>query len=113
MGDNFIQEAIGNGSVIISMKIGNHEIKGVLHEVHVQSLVKNIFLVNIATTQGLKIEFEQDGYNIKNSVGEVLVKAIHEKKLYKLLCSWVLKSVQIAKYLESASAQVTRKRKTI
>jgi hypothetical protein len=95
------------------MKIGDHKIKGVLHEVHVPSLVKNLFLVRKATAQGLKIEFEQDGCSINNSVGEVLARAIHEKKLYKLLCSWVLESVQIAEYLESAIAQVTRKRETI
>jgi hypothetical protein len=29
MGDNFIQEVIGKGSDVLSMKVGDHEIKGV------------------------------------------------------------------------------------
>jgi hypothetical protein len=77
MGDNSIQETIGKGSVIIFMKVGDHEVKGMLHEVlHDLSLVKNLFLVSKATAQGLKIEFEQDGCSIKNSVGEVLARVI-------------------------------------
>jgi predicted Zn-dependent protease len=41
MGDNFIQEIIGKGNDILSMRMEDHEIKGVLHEVlHVLGLVK-------------------------------------------------------------------------
>lgn len=58
MGDNFVQEAIGKGSVRLTMKVGGWEVRGVLHEVfHVLGLVKNLFLVSKAKTQGLKIEF--------------------------------------------------------
>jgi hypothetical protein len=40
MGDNFIQNAIRKGSVILSMRVGDHELKGVLHEVsHVLGFV--------------------------------------------------------------------------
>jgi hypothetical protein len=107
MGNNSIQEAIEKGSVIISMKVGHHKVKGVLHEVlHVLGLVKNLFLISKATTQGLKIEFEQDGCSIKNNVGEVLAKAIQENRLYKLLYSQVLESVQVVEYLESANTQI-------
>lgn len=77
MGDNFVQEAIGKENVILSMKVGDHEVKGVLHEVrHVPSFVKNLFLVSKAIAECIKIEFEQDGCSIKNSVGEVLAGAI-------------------------------------
>jgi hypothetical protein len=109
MGDNYVQDTTRKGSVILSMKIGDREVKGVLHEIlHVLGLVKNLFLVNKATAQGLKIKFEQDGCSIKNNVGEVLTRAVHENRLYKLLCSWVLKNVQIVEYLESVNAQVTK-----
>jgi hypothetical protein len=40
MGDNFIQKVIGKGSVVLSMKVGDCEVKGVLHEVlHILGLV--------------------------------------------------------------------------
>jgi hypothetical protein len=40
MGDNSIEKAIGNGSVVLSMRVGDREVKGVLHEVlHVLGLV--------------------------------------------------------------------------
>jgi hypothetical protein len=88
MGENSIQEAIGKGNVIISMKVGDCKVKGVLHEVlHVPSLVKNLLLVSKATAQGQKIKFKQDGCSVKNSVGEVLVRVIQKNRLYKQLCS--------------------------
>jgi hypothetical protein len=69
MGDDSVQEAIGKGGVIISMKVGDRKVKVVLHEVlHVPGLVKNLFLISKATAQGQKIEFEQDGCSIKNNV---------------------------------------------
>ncbi len=45
MGDNFIQEAVGMGSVhLINVRVGECEVRGVLHEVlHVPSLVKIFF----------------------------------------------------------------------
>jgi hypothetical protein len=58
MGDNFVQEAIGKGSVRLTMKMGDCEVRGVLHEVfHVFGIVKNLFSISKATTQGLKVEF--------------------------------------------------------
>jgi len=58
MGDNFVQEAIGKGSVRLTMKMGDCEVRGVLHEVfHVLGIVKNLFSISKATTQGLKVEF--------------------------------------------------------
>lgn len=42
--DNYVQEAIVMGSVHLNMRMGEHEIKGVLHKVlHVPNLIKNIF----------------------------------------------------------------------
>jgi hypothetical protein len=78
-----------------------------------QVLLRIYFLVSKATAQCIKIEFEQDGCSIKNSVGEVLAGAIQENRLYKLLCSRVPKNVQIAEYLESVSVQVARKRSNL
>jgi hypothetical protein len=73
MGDNFLQEAIGKRSICLTMRVGEHEVKGVLHEVlHVPSLVKDLFSVSKAIVQGLKVEFEQEECNIKNDVGEIL-----------------------------------------
>jgi hypothetical protein len=40
------------------MKMGECEVRGVLHEVfHVLGLVKNLFSVSKTISQGLKIEF--------------------------------------------------------
>jgi hypothetical protein len=56
MGDNFVQKPIGMGSVHLNMRLGEHEVRHVLHEVlHVLGLVKNLFLVSKATIQGFKI----------------------------------------------------------
>ncbi len=55
------------------MRVGEHEVKGVLQEVlHVFSFVEELFSVNKPIVQGLKIEFEQEECNIKNNVGEIL-----------------------------------------
>jgi hypothetical protein len=45
MGDNFVQEPVGMGSVHLSnVRVGECEVRGVLHEVlHVLSLV-NLFI---------------------------------------------------------------------
>jgi hypothetical protein len=43
---------------------------------------------------------------LKIMFGEVLAKVVQENRLYKLLCSQALKSVQVAEYLESASTEV-------
>ncbi len=70
---NFIQETIGKGSICLTMRVGEHEVKGVLQEVlHVFSFVEELFSVNKPIVQGLKIEFEQEECNIKNNVGEIL-----------------------------------------
>lgn len=43
------------------MRVGECEVRGVLHQVlHVPSLVNNLFLVNKITAQGLKIKIEQE-----------------------------------------------------
>jgi hypothetical protein len=58
MGDNFVQEAMAKRCVRLMMKVGKCEVKGVLHEVfHVIGLVKNLFSISKAITQGLKVEF--------------------------------------------------------
>jgi hypothetical protein len=58
MGGNFVQEAMAKGCVHLTMKVGKCEVRGVLHEVfHVTSLVKNLFSISKAITQGLKVEF--------------------------------------------------------
>lgn len=111
MGDNFVQEAIGKGNVILSMKVGDYVVKGVLHEVlNVLSLVKNLLLLSKATTQGQKIEFKQDGCGINNSAREVLARVTQENRLYKQLCSKVPEYVQIAEYLENVNVQVAKER---
>jgi hypothetical protein len=44
MGNNFVQKAIGMGSVHLNMIVGEHEVKDVLHEVlHVLGFVNNLF----------------------------------------------------------------------
>ncbi len=75
------------GSVCLTMKGRECEIRGVLHEVFcVHSFINNLFSVKKATFQGLKIEFEQEKCNIKNNVGEFFAKVVKENKLYILLC---------------------------
>jgi hypothetical protein len=70
---NFVQESIGKGNICLTMRVGEHEVKGVLHEVlHVPSLVKDHFSVSKAIVQSLKIEFEQEECNNKNDFGEIL-----------------------------------------
>ncbi len=67
MGDNFVRKAVGMGNVHLNMKVGEHVVKDVLHEVlHVLGLVKNLFLVSKVTTQGFKIKFQHEKCNIKN-----------------------------------------------
>jgi hypothetical protein len=69
------------------MKGGECEVKGVLHEVfHEPSLINNLFLVKKATTQGLKVELEQEKCNIENNAREILAKVVKENRLYILLC---------------------------
>jgi hypothetical protein len=67
MGDNFVQKAIGMGNVHLNMRVGEHEVRDVLHEVlHVLGLFKNLFLISKATNQGFKVEFQQEKCNITN-----------------------------------------------
>jgi hypothetical protein len=85
-GQQFYQEAIKNESVF-NHESGECEVRGVLHEVlHVPSFVKNLFLVNKPTTQGLKIKIGQEKCSIKNNVGEIFASVVKENRLYILLC---------------------------
>lgn len=87
MGDNFIQEIIGKGNDILSMRMEDHEIKGVLHEVlHVLGLVKTCSQLKIAIAQGLKIEFDQDGCSIKNNVGSRFLQKSCKKTSFINYC---------------------------
>jgi len=59
MGNNSVQKAVGMGSVHLNMRVGERVVRDVLHEVlHVFGFVKNLFLVNKATIQGFKAEFQ-------------------------------------------------------
>ncbi len=90
MGNNSVQEAIRKGSVHLTMRVGECEVRGVLHKVvHVFGLVNNLFLVNKTIAQGLKIKIEQEKCSIKNHVGEIFARVVKENRFYILLCSLV------------------------
>ncbi len=67
MSNNYVQEAVVMGSVHLNMKVGEHEIRGVLHEMlHVPSLIKNIF-------QLVRLLASRYTFNRKN-VGRMMLK---------------------------------------
>jgi hypothetical protein len=67
--NNYVQEVVVMGSVHLNMKVGEHEIKGVLYEMlHVPILIKNIFqLVR------LLLKASRYTFNRKN-VGRMMLK---------------------------------------
>jgi hypothetical protein len=58
MGDNSIQEAIRKGNMDVIMEIGKSVVKGTFIDVlHVPRIVKNLFSMSKAVSQGHMFEF--------------------------------------------------------
>jgi len=99
------------GNVRLTMKGRECEVRGVLHEVlHVHNLINNLFSIKKATSQGLKIEFEQEKCNINNNAREFFAKVVKENKLYILLCLHILAPDSVQRVRKKKNLKVWHER---
>lgn len=85
MGDNSIQEAIGQGCIDISMTIKKNVLPKMLTNIlRVPKIVKKLFSFNKATSYGHIFKFGNKECIIKNMHKEVVRQGMRENQLYKL-----------------------------
>jgi hypothetical protein len=68
MGNNSTQEAIGKGKIKMKLIVGGNTIFATLNDViYVLGLVKNLYYVSVATSQGYNVEFGDDNCKVRNN----------------------------------------------
>lgn len=79
MGDNSTQEAIGKGKIKMRLLVGGNTIFATLNDViYVPSLVKDLYYVNKATSQGYNVEFGDDNCKVRNNHKRVVTQGIQK-----------------------------------
>jgi hypothetical protein len=83
MGNDTILEAIDKGSIKATMQVGGKMLFTIIIQVlHVLKMKNNFIFVSKLISEGLKVEFDKDGYKVNNVHGVVVVEALKEKNLY-------------------------------
>jgi hypothetical protein len=98
MGDDTILEAIGKGSIKVTMRIGGRVLFTTITQVlHVPKMKNSLIFVSKLILEGLKVEFDKDGCKVNNAHGTVMAKARREKNLYLLDVNVRKESANVAK----------------
>jgi glycine betaine/choline ABC-type transport system substrate-binding protein len=83
MGDDTILEAISKGSIKATMQVGGRMLLTTFTQVlHVPKINNSFISVKKFISEGLKVEFDNNGYKVNNVYGIVVAKACKEKNLY-------------------------------
>jgi hypothetical protein len=56
----------------------------IIQVLHVPKMKNSLIFVSKLISEGLKVEFDKDGYKVNNVHGTIVVKAQREKNLYLL-----------------------------
>jgi hypothetical protein len=98
MGDDTILEAIGKGSIKATMQVGGKVLFITITQVlHVPKMKNSLISVIKFISEGLKVEFDKDGYKVNNAHGIVVTEAGREKNLYFLNVKVRKESANVAK----------------
>jgi hypothetical protein len=83
MGNDTILEAISKGSIKATMQVGGRMLLTTFTQVlHVPKINNSFISVKKFISEGLKVEFDNNGYKVNNVYGNVVAKACKEKNLY-------------------------------
>jgi hypothetical protein len=98
MGANTILKAIGKGSIKATMRIGGKLLLATITQVlHVPKMKNSFISISKLISEGLKVEFDNDGCKVNNVHGIVVAEACREKKLYLLNNNVRKESANVAK----------------
>ncbi len=76
MGDDTVLEAIGKGSIKATMQVGGQLTHTTITQVlHVPKMKNNLISVSKLILEGLKVEFDKDGYKVNDARGVVVAQA--------------------------------------
>jgi hypothetical protein len=69
MGDDTILEAIGKRSIKATMQVGGRVLFTTITQVlHVPKMKNNLISISKLISEGLKVEFDKDGCNVRNII---------------------------------------------
>jgi hypothetical protein len=98
-GYDTILEAIGKGSIKARMQVGRRVLFITITQVlHVPKMKNSLISVNKLISEGLKVEFDKDGYKVNNAHGIVVAEAQREKNLYFFNVNVQKESANVAKF---------------
>jgi superfamily II DNA/RNA helicase len=99
MGDDTILEAIDKRSIKATMQVGGKMLLITITQVlQVPKMKNSLIFVSKLISEGLKVEFDKDGYKVNNVHGTVVVQARREKNLYLLHINVRKESANVAKF---------------
>jgi hypothetical protein len=99
MGDDTILEAIDKRSIKATMQVGGKMLLITITQVlQVPKMKNSLIFVSKLISEGLKVEFDKDGYKVNNVHGTVVVQARREKNLYLLHVNVRKESANVAKF---------------
>jgi len=83
MGNGTILEAIGKVNIKATMQVGSKMLfTTITHVFKVPKRKNSLISVNKFILEGLKVEFDKDGYKVNNVHGIIVAKTRREKNLY-------------------------------
>jgi hypothetical protein len=98
MGDETILEAIAKGSIKGIMQVGGRVLFTTITQVlHIPQMQNNLIFVSKLILEGLKVEFDNDGYKVNIAHGTVVAEARKEKNLYLFNLNVRKESANVAK----------------
>ncbi len=99
MGNDTILETIGKGNIKAIMQIGDKMLLRTITQVlHVPKMKNSLISVSKFILEGLKVEFDKDGYKVNNVHWIVVVEARREKNLYFLNVNLWKENANVAKF---------------
>jgi len=85
MGNDTILEAISKRNIKATLQVGGRMLFTTITQVlHVPKVKNSLIFVSKLISEGLKVEFDKDGYKVNNVHGTIVAKAQREKNLYLL-----------------------------
>jgi len=99
MGDDTILEAIGKRNIKATMQVGGKVLFTTIIQVfHVPKMKNSFISISKLISEGLKMEFDKDGYKANNVHGIVVAEARKEKNLYLFNINVRKESTNVAKF---------------
>ena len=76
MGDDTVLEAIGKGSIKVTLQVGGQLTHTTITQVlHVPKMKNNLISVSKLISEGFKVEFDKDGCKVNDARGIVVAQA--------------------------------------